>query len=246
MSNIAQDSPSTDDTQPIRPMPRLKRADVIVLKKTHVLMAAIAMLLLGGVTVGYLLMGGRLPLLDTLLAARIAAYPAISYVETNDPYLGPLNAPVTLVEFSDFYCAYCKVFHDQTLPSLLTKYDGKLRFIYRNFPSSGGDTAAEAADCAGDQGAYWDYHDALFSAPHSYSSVDQFTSLATSLSLNEQVFMSCLSSGKHKQALAQDYQDGLSYGVAATPTFFINGIRVAGAQPLPVFEQIIDQQLNDS
>jgi len=243
MSNTSHDSSSIEDTQPIR---RLQRADMIVLKKSRVYGAVAAMLLLVGIVGGYLLMGGRLPLLDYLLAGRASGYSAIAYVETDDPYLGPANAPVTLIEFSDFYCVYCKVFHDQTLPALLTKYDGRLRFVYRNFPSSGGDAAAEAAGCAGELGAYWDYHNALFSSPRSYSSADQFASLAVSLKLDEKDFKTCLESGKHRQKLAQDYEDAIAYGVTGTPTFFINGIKVAGAQPLTVFEQIIDQQLNGS
>jgi protein-disulfide isomerase len=162
---------------------------------------------------------------------------------SHNPAIGPSDAPVTLVEFSDFNYTYCKNFHDQTLQALLDHYGARLRYVYRDFPTAGGQQAAEAASCAADQGAYWDYHNALFSNPSAYSSVDQLASLAQNLSLDPDQLRDCVASGAHRQEVAQDYHAGLSYGVRGTPTFFVNGVRVIGAQPLTVFETVIDQQL---
>jgi protein-disulfide isomerase len=163
----------------------------------------------------------------------------------HNPAIGPADAAITLAEYADYRCEYCKNFHDTTLKMLMAKYGGQLRYVYYDFPSAGGQQAAEAASCADDQGAYWAYHDALFANPADHANIDQFVGLAGSLGLDTAAFYDCLSSGEHHDAVAQDYQAGLSAGVRGTPTFFVRGtqsnsIRLIGAQPLPVFENAID------
>ena len=159
------------------------------------------------------------------------------------PALGPDDAPVTVMMFSDFYCVYCKQWHDQTFEALMSEYPTQIRLEYYDFPTSGGQYAAEAANCAREQGAYWEYHNALYSNPHAYSSADQFVSLASTFDLNESKFRDCVVTAKYRDVVSQGYQLGISYGVKATPTFVINGVLLVGAQPLSEFERVINQQL---
>lgn len=161
----------------------------------------------------------------------------------DDPFLGSINASVTVIEFSDYRCTYCKRFHQDTFTPLMEKYGQRIRFVYRDFPSLGGQPEAEASQCANDQNDFWVYHDALFSSEKTYSSVDQLVTLAGDLQMNTSTFRDCLAGGKYRDEVQADYQDGRKYGITGTPTFFINGIRLIGAQPLNVFERVIDQQL---
>ena len=162
----------------------------------------------------------------------------------DDPAIGPDNAPIQIVEFSDFRCPYCKRFRDETLPALLEQYGDQIRFVYRDFAVVGGETAAEAAECADDLGEYWEYHDALFENPQAYSTSDDYVALAENLGLDAQAFRQCLESGKNRDEVMNDYNAGRSYGVSGTPTFFINGVRVVGAQPLASFQGVIEDELS--
>jgi protein-disulfide isomerase len=158
---------------------------------------------------------------------------------------GASDAPVTIVEFSDFQCPYCQKAY-VTVRSLLEKYPDKVRLAYRDFPLSQihpqADLAAEASRCALEQGKFWEYHDLLFENP---SRLDRefLEQHAAVLALDGQEFAVCLDSGRHKPAIEQDRQEGLRAGVSGTPGFFINGIFVSGAQPLSAFEKIIDSEL---
>ncbi len=158
---------------------------------------------------------------------------------------GNPDAPVTIVEFSDFQCPYCKKAAG-TLNDLLAKYDGKIKLAYRDFPMRQlhpqAQLAAEASRCAGEQGKYWEYHDALY-ADQSKLDAPGLTAAALKLGLDEKVFQACLASGKFKAQVEQDLQDGTRAGVTGTPAFFINGIFVNGAQPQAEFEKIIDREL---
>ncbi len=161
----------------------------------------------------------------------------------DDPALGPGNAPVVIVEFSDFRCPYCKRFRDETLPALLEQYGDQIRFVYRDFPVVGGEADAEAAECADEQGKFWPYHDALFENFRAQSTVDDYVALAENLGLDTGAFRQCLDSGAMRQEIIGDVTDAQDYGITGTPTFFINGVRVIGAQPLSVFQSVIDQEL---
>jgi protein-disulfide isomerase len=169
----------------------------------------------------------------------------------DDPVKGSPNAKVTIVEFSDFQCPFCARFATQTLPQIEEKYikTGKVKLVYRDFPLNFhqyAQKAAEAAECADEQGKFWEYHDILFQKQFEWSSAGEskFKEYAQQLGLNTQKFNQCLDSGKYANEVQKDYNDGLKYGVSGTPTFFINGIGVVGAQPYNVFEQIIEQELN--
>jgi protein-disulfide isomerase len=159
---------------------------------------------------------------------------------------GNPKAPVTIVEFSDFQCPFCKK-AQVTLKDLLTKYNGRVKLAYRDFPMRTlhpqSQMAAEAAGCAGQQGKFWEYHDALFATDQSKLDQAGLTATARSVGLDEKSFTSCLAEGKFKAQIEQDVQEGTKAGVAGTPGFFINGEFVSGARPEAEFEKIIDGEL---
>lgn len=161
------------------------------------------------------------------------------------PSLGPADAPITIVEFSDFQCPFCRRFHEETYQALLDAYPGQIRFVYRNLPLTSihpdAMPSAIASLCANDQNAYWDYHGKLFSSET--LTRESFIQYASDLSLNVDEFTACLDSGKHDEFIQQDMNFALDLGVQSTPTFFINGLAIVGAQPLSAFQQIIDLEL---
>jgi protein-disulfide isomerase len=158
---------------------------------------------------------------------------------------GDPQAPVTIVEFSDFQCPFCRK-TESTLNDLLTKYKGRVKLAYMDFPlleiHSQAQKAAEAARCAGEQGKFWGYHDALYADQTKLSEAELLTHART-MNLDEKSFQSCLTSGKFKSKVEADLEQGKKAGVAGTPGFFINGVFLSGAQPLAEFEKIIDNQL---
>jgi protein-disulfide isomerase len=158
---------------------------------------------------------------------------------------GDPNAPVTIVEFSDFQCPYCKQ-AQATLKDLLAKYNGRVKLAFRDFPMRAiharAQTAAEASRCAEEQGKFWEYHDALF-ADQSKLDAAGLASTARSLGLDEKSFQSCQASGKFKAQIDTDLQDGSKAGVEGTPGFFVNGVFINGSQPQAEFEKIIDSAL---
>ena len=159
---------------------------------------------------------------------------------------GDPKAPVTIVEFSDFSCPFCRR-AEATMAEILARYPGKVNLSYRDFPLAElhphAELAAEASRCAGEQGKYWEYHDLLFAAPDKQDR-DGLVADARALNLNAEQFDACLASGRAKQLVDKDMQLGTREGMLATPGFFINGTFVSGAQPAATFEQIIDQALS--
>ncbi len=166
--------------------------------------------------------------------------------EDDDPSLGPADAPVVIIEFSDYQCPYCKRWHDEVFFRLLEDYGDQVRFVYRDFPLSAihpfAAGAAEAANCANEQDAYWEYHSALFSEQYGFSR-EAFEQYASDLNLDMEAFTECLDSRRYKDEVEADYQDAAALGVNSTPTFFINGRPVIGAQPYEVFVRIIEEEL---
>jgi protein-disulfide isomerase len=164
----------------------------------------------------------------------------------DDPSWGPEDAPVTIVEFSDFQCPYCARFVTQTYPQIKQQYEGKVRFVFRDFPLTqiheNAQNAAEAAGCANEQGKFWEYHDMLFTN-QSALDVASLKSYASQLGLDSATFDQCLDSGKYAEEIQKDLQDGNQYGVQGTPSFFVNGLLVSGAQPFSVFQAVIDAAL---
>lgn len=158
---------------------------------------------------------------------------------------GSPDAPVMIVEFSDFQCPFCRKIQS-TLKSLLAKYDGRVSLGYRDFPLRGmhgeAELGAESSRCAGEQGKFWEYHDLLFENPDKLNRT-ALSELARSIKLDEKQFDSCLSSGKFRPQVEQDLQDGIRAGVMGTPGIFINGILLSGAQAETAFERVIDSEL---
>jgi protein-disulfide isomerase len=157
---------------------------------------------------------------------------------------GPADAPVTIVEFSDFQCPYCK----RVLPTLEQveqKYGDQVRLVYRHYPLSihpEAQKAAEAANCAGDQGKFWEMHDLLFEEQQKLAIVD-LKDKATRLGLDAEKFGQCLDSNQHAETVATDMRDAIAAGVDGTPAFFVNGRFLSGAVPLEKMAELIDDEI---
>jgi protein-disulfide isomerase len=163
----------------------------------------------------------------------------------DDPALGPADAPITLIEFSDYQCPFCTKWHDEVYGRLLEEYGDKVRFVYRDLPLSfHGDaqSAAEAANCAGEQGAYWEFHNALFSEQYGLG-VKAYQKYAADMGLDWDALAACLAEGRYTEEVKADSAFAENLGISSTPTFFINGIAIVGAQPYEVFKQVIDLEL---
>ena len=166
----------------------------------------------------------------------------------DDPFKGDENAPVTIVEWSDFECPFCSRFYSQTLSQIEEKYinTGKVKLVYRDFPLSfhqNAQKAAEASECADDQGMFWEMHDKIFENQGSMSA-DNFKVWALELGLDATEFNTCLDSGKHASETQKDMADGSAAGIRGTPGFIINGQLLSGAQPFASFEAAIEAALS--
>ncbi len=158
---------------------------------------------------------------------------------------GSINAPVTIVEFSDFHCPFCRQV-GPVVAQVLSRYGDKVRLVYRDFPLDSlhpqARQAAEAARCAGDQGKFWQYHDRLL-AGGSGGGPAELKSSASAVGLDIVAFDRCLSSHTYREAVQRDVDEGTRLGVTGTPTFFINGRMIAGTQPIDAFASLIEQEL---
>ena len=164
---------------------------------------------------------------------------------SDHPHRGPAGAPVTIVEYSDFQCPYCRK-AESTLQQIRTDYGPKVRIVYMDFPlnfHADAMDAALAARCAGEQGRFWAYHDALISGSAGLS-IPALKELAVSLSLHASTFDRCLDSRKYAGAIESDIAEGRQSGVSATPTFIIAGRSVSGTPTLPEFEKMVDAGLS--
>lgn len=168
-------------------------------------------------------------------------------VTTDDPSLGSPIAPVVIVQFGDFQCPYTRQ-ENPVLKQVLKKYPEAVRLIYRDFPipelHPHGAEAALAANCAGVQGKFWEYHDALFDRQSELGD-DLYRELARTLGLNSTLFAACLAQDNMKIEIQQDLQAGLDAGLRGTPTFFVNGHKVEGAVPLELWDEIILEALKE-
>ena len=157
---------------------------------------------------------------------------------------GPKNAPVTIVEFTDYQCPYCHRAQD-VVDQILQQYEGKVRLVHLDFPLEnhpGAVPAARAARCAGEQGRFWDFHRSLMTQKGSLDQAD-LTSRAATLKLDAGDFAECLASDRHLETILEELEQGSDLGVTGTPAYFINGRMVSGAQPFPAFAEIIDAEL---
>lgn len=174
-------------------------------------------------------------------------YPELPTVQVSvddDPRLGPADAPVTIIEWSDFQCPYCEK-NGAILKQVKEKYGDKVAIVFRDFPLPFHDKAPKAAmasECADDQGKFWEYHDKLF-ANQSALDVNGLKKAAEELSLDMAKFNACLDSEKYKAEVDKDMADGKVAGVTGTPASFINGKMVSGALPIETYSAIIDSEL---
>jgi len=169
-------------------------------------------------------------------------------VAATDPTLGRASAPVTLIEFSDFQCPFCQRV-EPTLKRVRDTYGDKVRIVWKDFPLTQihpqAFKAGEAAHCAGDQGKYWEYHDRLFANQQALQP-DDLKKHATDLGLNGSAFASCLDSSKYGERVRDGVAEGTRLGVNSTPTIYVNGRMLSGAQPYEAFVTVIDEELSRS
>jgi protein-disulfide isomerase len=161
------------------------------------------------------------------------------------PALGDADAPVVMVEYGDFRCPFCGEFARETEPKLVDEYveSGTLRMEWRDFPYLGRESvrAALAARAAQEQGKFWEYHDLLYENQSGGFSDERLVELARETHLDTEEFEADLGSARHQEAVTRDFREGQRIGITGTPTFLINGEMLAGAQPIEVFEDAIEQ-----
>jgi protein-disulfide isomerase len=163
----------------------------------------------------------------------------------DDPTQGPKDAPITMIEFSDYECPFCRRFNLETFDQIMTTYEGQVQYIYKDFPLSfhaNARPAALAALCAHEQDAFWDYRDKLFFMELPLGN-DSYLQYAEDLNLDMVTFTKCLDEDRYDDRVEADFDFAANLGVSSTPTFFINGIPVIGAQDFEVFQQVIDMEL---
>jgi protein-disulfide isomerase len=165
-------------------------------------------------------------------------------VAATGPAKGPANAPVTIVEFSDFQCPFCSRL-TPTMAEVEKKYGDKVRVVFRQYPlpfHQNAQKAAEASLCAQDQGKFWEMHDAMF-ANQQELGVDQLKAKAASLGLNADKFNKCIDSGEKNATIQADLKEGQAAGVNGTPAMFVNGRFINGAVPIDQITTVIDDEL---
>ena len=245
--------PEDIDEDPPAPV----QEDTVTFKRSHFYSVLTVLAFAAGVLLGYVAWGMDSPTAAAQTAGQSSG-PVVKAPVTQEPQytrydiptenaysLGPADAPITLVEFSDYQCPFCRRWHAEVYESLLAAYPGKIRFVYRHLPLTSihpdAFSAAEAAMCAGEQDAYWPFHERLFSSESLGNST--YIQYAQELGLNMTTFETCLNDRKYQEVVQADTDFAINLGIRSTPTFFINGLAVVGAQPLEVFKQVIDKEL---
>lgn len=165
----------------------------------------------------------------------------------DDPWLGEKDAKVTIIEFGCYGCSYTKR-AEATIKEILKQYEGKVLYVYRDFPLNArhaeADLHSEAADCALEQGKYWQYHDLLFEHQRMANHTEDLKKLAESINLNMTQFNECFDSRGYKEEVQKDFEDGMKAGIYGTPTFFINNRTImVGPKSFEDFKKVIDAEL---
>ena len=180
----------------------------------------------------------------------------------NNPVIGNPNAPITIIEFSDFQCPFCAKFHMQTLPTIMDEYinKGKVKLVFRDFPIQSihpnAVPASIAAECANGQGKFEQMYHMLFKKQKEWSNLETsyaialFNQYASELQLNEEKFDTCIKNVKYIEEVQKDLDEGRTFGVTGTPGFFIGNeeigfVELKGAQPFESFKKVIDNQLEN-
>ena len=198
--------------------------------------------------------GWALLLLTTGMAAVQFAWAPDASAQTEAPFTivpamtkGPADAPVTIVEFSDYQCPACRR-AQQALSVVLGEFPGRVRLVYKDFPlrfHAGAEPAAVAARCAAEHGRFWEYHDFLWITQPAFAR-DDLLLYATRLGLPREAFAACLDAGRYRAAVAGDVREGHAAGVTGTPTFFVNGRRMVGIQSIETFREAVQDALDDA
>jgi protein-disulfide isomerase len=238
---MSETAPSPESAPPAASKP----GEYITIRRSHLVLALVPLAGVLGLAAGYLLWGRDQPAAVATAAPAAAAPQRYDVSADDDPSLGPADAPVTIVEFSDFNCPYCRRFQTETFPELMAAYPDQIRFVYRDDPITSAESmiAAQAANCAGKQGAYWPYHDTLFTGDLGLGS-QAYQAYAERLHLDPAALAACIADGGEQAEVESDARAAAALGVSGTPTFFINGIPLVGAQPLSQFRSVIDAELN--
>jgi protein-disulfide isomerase len=221
--------------------------DVMVFKRSYVYAILLPLTFLLGLATGYLFWGKETSPPAVEPTEVVEAMPQRYNVSVDDdPYLGPEDAPVVIIEFSDFNCGFCSKWYQESLTALLSMYPEQIRFVYRDYPllSESSVTASQAAQCAHEQDAFWDFHDALFTREDP-KNLETYLSLAEEFNLDIENFEECYQSDRTMEEIENDARFAAGLGIRGTPTFFINGIPLVGAQPLESFTAIIEDELNN-
>jgi protein-disulfide isomerase len=190
----------------------------------------------------------RATLVETLKAKTtvdiLLEPPRVEVADGGRPARGSANAPVEIIEFSDFQCPFCQR-ANPTVEQVLKTYGDRIKFVYRHYPLPNHPNArpsAEASACAQVQGKFWEYHDRLFANPTRLADAD-LKAHAAAIGLDTAKFDTCFDNRQQKPGVDKDIADGEAVGVTGTPAFFINGRAVEGAQPFESFKRVIDEEL---
>ena len=251
MSQITSSPSPVDDQQ------KSSHSDRISFKRNHFFLTLVPVAFVCGLAVGFLAWGrevssgtGRDPVAspreDKIVPQSDNQVQRLNVSADDDPFVGPENATVTIIEFSDFECAYCVRFYKDTLGSLLDSYPAEIRFVYRDFPlvsiHPNAKPAAEAAQCAFAQDKFWEFHNQLFENQTQLGD-RLYLKIASDIGLDMAAFEQCYSSSAFSEEVSNDFESGRRLGVTGTPTFFVNGRPLIGAQPLSAFTAIIEEEL---
>lgn len=167
-------------------------------------------------------------------------------INKDDHVRGKSDAPVTIVEFSDFQCPYCSRFHS-TMKQVFADYPDQIRWVYKHFPLDSihpfARKAAVASECAAEQGKFWEYADSLFTSTQGLGE-DALKSMANLIGLNTKKFAACLESDKYADKVEANQQEGIKYGVRGTPGNIVNGQLMSGALGYDTIKSIIEKELS--
>ena len=235
--------------------------ETITFKRTHFYAVFVVLAFALGILLGYVVWGrstasteikARLqepqqnPITQPPVATQAPQVTRYDVPTDGFPSIGPKDAPIVIVEFSDFQCPYCKQFFDETYKQLLAAYPEKIRFVFRQLPLTSihpeAFPAAEASMCANEQNSFWEYHDKVFENQDKLGR-ELYLQIASDLNLDMPAFEDCIITGKFKAFVQQDSDYAVNLGIQSTPTFFINGLALVGAQPIETFKQVIDMEL---
>ena len=206
-------------------------------------------LIAGAILIAAVIIAGALfyqPGTRPAAAVKVDNTPAVSV--DDDAVLGSADAPVTIVIFGDYQCPFCKKAYNEAEAKIRTEYvaTGKVKMVFRDFPLDSihpsARPASEAAQCAADQGKYWEYHDALFDKQEQLPTLD-YVSLAAQLGLNTGDFSTCVANKTYAAEVQKDQDDGIALGVSGTPASFINGELISGAYPYETYRIAIEKAL---